>query len=89
MEEERTLPNRATGPAPGGGGSPTPNQTGMGLGMRMATDMVVSTLIGVAMGYYLDLWLGSSPWMTVLFFLFGAVAGFRAVYRAAQGGPLR
>ncbi|MBF0162462.1 MAG: AtpZ/AtpI family protein [Magnetococcales bacterium] len=58
----------------------------MGLGMRMATDMVVATLIGVGMGHYLDEWLGLHPWMTVLFFLFGAVAGFRAVYRAAQEG---
>ncbi|MBF0402052.1 MAG: AtpZ/AtpI family protein [Magnetococcales bacterium] len=57
----------------------------MGLGMRMATDMVVATVIGAGMGYYLDQWLDSSPWMTLLFFLFGAVAGFRAVYRAASG----
>ncbi|MBF0462798.1 MAG: AtpZ/AtpI family protein [Magnetococcales bacterium] len=55
--------------------------------MRMATDMVVTTLVGVGMGYYLDKWLGTQPWLTLLFFLFGAVAGFRAVYRVAHAGP--
>ncbi|MEO5362854.1 MAG: AtpZ/AtpI family protein [Magnetococcus sp. DMHC-8] len=68
------------------GGSPDPPRSGMGLGMRMATDMVVSTLVGVAMGHYLDRWLETQPWMTVLFFVFGAVAGFRAIYRAANEG---
>ncbi|MBF0097895.1 MAG: AtpZ/AtpI family protein [Magnetococcales bacterium] len=55
----------------------------MGMGMRMATDMVVATVIGVAMGYYLDRWLGSQPWLTILFFFFGAAAGFRMMYRSA------
>ncbi len=64
--------------------SEPPVQSGMGLGMRMATDMVVATLIGVGMGYYLDQWLGTRPWMLLLFFLFGSVAGFRAVYRVAS-----
>lgn len=58
--------------------------SGMGMGMRMATDMVVNTLVGLGMGYYLDKWLDSSPWMTLLFFLFGAASGFRAMYRAAH-----
>ncbi|MDO3378158.1 AtpZ/AtpI family protein [Geoalkalibacter halelectricus] len=42
--------------------------------------MVVATLIGLAMGYYLDKWLGTSPWLTLLFLLFGVIAGFRNIY---------
>lgn len=42
--------------------------------------MVASCLIGLAMGYYLDKWLGSSPWMTLIFLGFGIVSGFRNVY---------
>ncbi|MEO5354327.1 MAG: AtpZ/AtpI family protein [Magnetococcus sp. XQGC-1] len=82
MDQDGSTPPRASDT--GGPAAPPPSRSGMGLGMRMATDMVVATLIGVGMGYYLDEWLGLHPWMTVLFFLFGAVAGFRAVYRAAQ-----
>jgi ATP synthase protein I len=42
--------------------------------------LVVAILIGLAMGYYLDQWLGTSPWMLLLFLLFGVVAGFRNIY---------
>ena len=42
--------------------------------------MVASCLIGLAMGYYLDKWLGTTPWMTLIFLGFGIVSGFRNVY---------
>lgn len=42
--------------------------------------MVAATFIGLAMGYYLDKWLGTSPWMTLIFLGFGITSGFRNVY---------
>ena len=42
--------------------------------------MVAATLIGLAMGHYLDKWLGTSPWMTMIFLGFGIVSGFRNIY---------
>lgn len=42
--------------------------------------LVAAILIGMAMGYYLDEWLGTSPWMLLLFLLFGIIAGFRNIY---------
>ncbi|GAB4556356.1 MAG: hypothetical protein Tsb0017_10140 [Geothermobacteraceae bacterium] len=42
--------------------------------------MVASCLIGLAMGYYLDKWLETSPWMTLVFLGFGIASGFRNVY---------
>jgi ATP synthase protein I len=42
--------------------------------------MVVSTFIGLAMGYYLDKWLGTSPWFTLIFLAFGIAAGFRNIF---------
>jgi len=42
--------------------------------------MVAATFIGLAMGYYLDKWLGTSPWMTLIFLGFGIVSGFRNIY---------
>jgi ATP synthase protein I len=32
------------------------------------------------MGYYLDRWLGTGPWLTLLFLGFGIVAGFRNIF---------
>ncbi|RME32947.1 MAG: AtpZ/AtpI family protein [Deltaproteobacteria bacterium] len=42
--------------------------------------MVASCLIGLAMGYYLDKWLDTSPWLTLVFLGFGIASGFRNVY---------
>lgn len=42
--------------------------------------LVASTLIGLFMGYYLDRWLGTSPWLTLLFLGFGIAAGFRNIF---------
>ena len=42
--------------------------------------MVISSLIGLAMGYYLDKWLDTSPWMTLIMLGFGIVSGFRNIF---------
>ena len=46
--------------------------------------LVVATFIGLAMGYYLDEWLGTKPWLLIIFLLLGIVTGFRDVYREAM-----
>lgn len=38
--------------------------------------LAVSIAIGAAIGIALDRWLGTSPWLTILFFVFGVAAGF-------------
>ena len=45
--------------------------------------LVVATVVGLAGGYYLDRWLGSSPWLTLIGLLFGIAAGFVNLFRAA------
>jgi ATP synthase protein I len=42
--------------------------------------MVAATFIGLAMGYYLDIWLETSPWFTLVFLLLGIVSGFRNIF---------
>jgi len=44
---------------------------------------VLAIVIGAACGYYLDKWLGTGPWLFLLFILFGLVAGITNVYRTA------
>ncbi len=46
--------------------------------------LVVATVIGLAGGYYLDRWLGTSPWLTLVGLLFGIVAGFVNLFRAVK-----
>lgn len=42
--------------------------------------MVAATFIGLAIGYYLDQWLDTRPWFTLIFLVIGVIAGFRNIY---------
>jgi ATP synthase protein I len=43
--------------------------------------LVAETAIGLLIGYGLDWWLGTRPWLTMVFTLFGIVAGFLNLFR--------
>lgn len=43
--------------------------------------LVAATAIGLAIGYGLDHLLGSSPWLTLTFTVFGIAAGFLNLFR--------
>ena len=47
-------------------------------------EMGLAVAVGVGIGYYLDKWLGTDPWLLIVFLLFGIVAGFRSLYRALK-----
>lgn len=50
--------------------------------------LVSATFVGLAMGYFLDKWLGTEPWLLLIFLILGIVAGFRDVFlevRRIQG----
>lgn len=52
----------------------------LGFLSSVGISMVASILIGMAMGYYLDQWLGTPPWMLLIFLGLGVVAGFRNIF---------
>ena len=56
----------------------------MSYGLRMGVELVAAVLVGAGMGWLLDRWLGTSPWLLILFFLIGIAAGFRNVQRASE-----
>jgi ATP synthase protein I len=53
---------------------------GLGMLSSVGISMVVAILIGLAMGYYLDKWLGTSPIFTLVMMGFGIISGFRNVF---------
>lgn len=57
---------------------------GMAAGLRMASEMVGAVLVGAAIGYGLDLFLGTKPWLLLLFFVLGFAAGVLNVMRGYQ-----
>ena len=59
--------------------------SGMGLGFRLAVDLIVGLAVGIGIGLALDAWLGTKPWLMIVFFFLGAAAGILNVYRTATG----
>lgn len=60
---------------------------GLALASRVGLELVAATLLGAGLGYGLDRWLGTGPWLLVVGVVLGAVAGFLAVYRLVNAPP--
>ncbi|MBM4333056.1 MAG: AtpZ/AtpI family protein [Deltaproteobacteria bacterium] len=43
-------------------------------------EMGFSVAIGVAIGYFLDRYLNTGPWLTLIFLILGIAAGFRSLF---------
>ena len=61
------------------------SNAGMALGFRIAVELVAGVAVGTFIGYALDAWLGTKPWLMVVFLFLGGAAGVLNVYRAAKG----
>lgn len=46
--------------------------------------MVVCTVIGLGAGYYLDRWLGTRPWFTLILTVLGIVAGYVNLFKEVR-----
>jgi ATP synthase protein I len=55
---------------------------GMAYGLRMSSELVAAILVGGFIGYMLDQWLGTKPWLFLLFFVLGFSAGILNLMRA-------
>jgi ATP synthase protein I len=69
-----------------GGEGPTSQ---LGLGLRVAIEMVAAVAVSVGLGWLLDDWLGTTPWIMVALLPLGFVAGILNAYRVATraGAP--
>jgi ATP synthase protein I len=57
---------------------------GMAAGFRVAVELTAALVVGGGIGYVLDRWLGTQPWLMIVFFMIGAAAGFLTIYRTGQ-----
>ena len=55
----------------------------LGLGFRISVELLATLAVGTGMGFVLDRWLATSPWLTLVCFMLGAAAGMRNVVRVA------
>ena len=57
----------------------------LGLAFRVAIELVSALMIGLGIGWLLDSWLVTRPWLMIVFAIFGGAAGILNVYRQAAG----
>jgi len=60
-------------------------QEGMGFALRIGVDLVAAVAVGTGIGWGLDYWLGTRPWLMLVFILLGGAAGMLNVYKMASG----
>jgi ATP synthase protein I len=60
-------------------------KSGLSIAFRIGVELVAALVVGVGIGLLLDRWLGSSPWLLIVFFVLGAAAGIMNVVRVAKG----
>jgi F0F1-type ATP synthase assembly protein I len=63
-----------------------PEFRGLGQYLGMGLQMVVVTLVGAGIGWWLDGKTGRGPLFLCIFFVLGALGGIATVWRALHGG---
>ena len=56
----------------------------MGFAFKLGTDLVAAVAVGTIIGFILDSWFGTKPWLIIIFFFLGAIAGILNVIRTAN-----
>ena len=53
-------------------------------GFKISTEIVAALVVGVGIGLIVDNYFGIAPFGLIIFFIFGALAGFLNVYRVMR-----
>ena len=56
----------------------------MGNAFKLGTELVAAVGVGTIIGFILDSWFGTKPWLILIFFILGAAAGMLNVIKAAN-----
>ena len=56
----------------------------VGSAFKLGTELVASVGVGTIIGFILDSWFGTKPWLIIIFFFLGSAAGILNVIRAAK-----
>ncbi|MGA0052857.1 MAG: AtpZ/AtpI family protein [Pelagibacteraceae bacterium] len=60
------------------------NASFMGNAFKLGTELVSAVLVGTIIGFILDSWFDTKPWLIILFFFLGSIAGIMNIIRAAK-----
>ena len=56
----------------------------MGNAFKLGTELVAAVAVGTIIGFILDSWFDTKPWLIIVFFFLGAAAGLLNVIRTAN-----
>ena len=56
----------------------------MGNAFKLGTELVASVGVGTIIGFILDNWFGTKPWLIIIFFFLGSAAGMLNVIKTAK-----
>ena len=56
----------------------------MGTAFKLGTELVAAVGVGTIIGFILDSWFGTKPWLIIIFFFLGAAAGMLNVVKTAN-----
>ena len=56
----------------------------MGNAFKLGTELVAAVGVGTIIGFILDSWFGTKPWLIIIFFFLGAAAGILNVIKVAN-----
>ena len=60
------------------------SSSSMGLALKLGTELVAAVLVGTIIGFILDNWFGTKPWLILIFFFVGVITGILGVIRSAK-----
>ena len=65
---------------------PTNNRSNSALGVafKMSTEFVAHVAVGTIIGFILDKTFGTKPWLILIFFFVGVIAGIMNVIKSAK-----
>lgn len=64
-------------------GDASRDMSGLSRGLRLGSEFIAAILVGAGIGYLLDLWLKTGPWLLLVMLMVGFAAGVLNVTRAA------
>ena len=56
----------------------------MGSAFKLGTELVAAVGVGTIIGFILDSWFDTKPWLIIIFFFLGSIAGILNVVKTAK-----
>ena len=60
------------------------SSSSMGTAFKMSTELVSAVVVGTIIGFILDNWFGTKPWLILIFFFVGVITGIMNVVKSAK-----